>query len=274
MDGLLTHLAPLRRRPLGKGLDLWCSTRAEAGMDVEAELRARVDGATMALVFLSPAFLAERHDLLVRLEASAAKGLRVIPVLARPTTLVFNSAKQHADGAWIAQRQPLPANGVPLSVASNLDEAMCEVAGGIARIIERASNDTDVTPRASGTRSPEVVRVQETLDALAPYEDLRADLYREMFSLCGPYQAGQSSADLAHRVLGKLKADAAVAKICAWKMRRLPSAQFETVLFRASIPTQFLSGRSAPQSDRVYEAVAYMESQGRIDDLVTVLGGR
>ncbi|HEX8114383.1 MAG TPA: CHAT domain-containing protein [Kofleriaceae bacterium] len=50
----------------------------------------------------------------------------------------------------------------------------------------------------------------------------------------------------------------------------LPS-QFETVLFRARIPIEHLSGVSAPQAMRAMEAIRYFEQQDRIPELAAMV---
>jgi hypothetical protein len=55
------------------------------------------------------------------------------------------------------------------------------------------------------------------------------------------------------------------------RLSRLLPAQFEEVLFRASVPTAHLSGGHAPQSTRAIEVIRYFDQKHQLDQLARVL---
>jgi tetratricopeptide (TPR) repeat protein len=135
-DELLEHLEVVRRV---EGVDVWTDDRIDPGADWREEIEKGLQQADIALLLVSPAFLAsdfiqdnEMPDVLAR---QAAQGLRVIPVIMR-------------DCAWKQdpvisrmEEDVLPWDGEPVTryKDSRRDRAFTEVATKIARLARKRS---------------------------------------------------------------------------------------------------------------------------------------
>src|SRR5687768_13132586 len=84
MDRLKLHLAVLERRGL---LDVWSDMRIEVGAAWEDEIESALTQARVAVLLVSPAYLASAyvwdHEM-PRIMAHQKAGMRVVPIVARP----------------------------------------------------------------------------------------------------------------------------------------------------------------------------------------------
>jgi hypothetical protein len=110
MDRLQMHLAVLERRGL---VDVWSDRRIEVGAGWEEEIEAALTGARVAVLLVSPAYLASSfvwdHEMR-RIMAHQKDGMRVLPLLARPCA--WRLAEE------LVRLQARPADGRPLSTGS------------------------------------------------------------------------------------------------------------------------------------------------------------
>lgn len=155
-DELLEHLEVVRRF---EGVDVWTDDLIEPGADWREEIEKGLQQADVALLLVSPSFLASKFiqdsevpDLLAR---QAAQGLLVIPVIMR-------------DCAWqempvIERFYPLPKDGEPITrhKGNRRDRAFKEVSTEVSRLARKRSGRVVVPPpspsqtgRASFERLP------------------------------------------------------------------------------------------------------------------------
>lgn len=140
-DELLEHLEVVRRF---EGVDVWTDDRIEPGADWREEIEKGLQQADVALLLVSPSFLASKFiqdgevpDVLAR---QAAQGLLVIPVIIR-------------DCAWqehpVIQRfHPLPRDGEPITrhKGNRRDRAFTEVSKEVAKLARKRSGRAVVPP--------------------------------------------------------------------------------------------------------------------------------
>ncbi len=140
-DELLEHLEVVRRF---EGVDVWTDDRIEPGTDVNAEIEKALAQADVALLLVSPSFLASSilQDTQVPelLSRHGVQGLPVIPVIVR-------------DCAW--QEHPaikrfvvLPRGGEPITKhrGSRRDRAFKDVATEISRLAKKRSSQPRFIP--------------------------------------------------------------------------------------------------------------------------------
>ncbi|WP_437977740.1 TIR domain-containing protein [Sorangium sp. So ce295] len=121
---LRLHLSPLRREGL---IDLWDSSRVEAGLEVAAELERQLSDTDVVIVLLSSSYLSSAYDETERMLARSADGaLRVIPIIARPCDWSESP---------LGSIQPLPRGGKPITKWSDRDEAWLDVARGLRGVL-------------------------------------------------------------------------------------------------------------------------------------------
>lgn len=142
-DQLLEHLEVVRRF---EGVDVWTDDLIEPGANPRDEIERGLASADVAILLVSPSFLASRFiqdnavpDILAR---QASQGLLVVPVIMR-------------DCAWqehpvIQPLQALPRTGEPITrhKGNRRDRAFMEVATEIAKLAKKraASVDQDEPP--------------------------------------------------------------------------------------------------------------------------------
>src|SRR5687768_3108768 len=133
-DELLEHLEVVRRF---EGVDVWTDDLIEPGADWREEIEKGLQHADVALLLVSPSFLASKFiqdnevpDVLAR---QAAQGLLVIPVIMR-------------DCAWqehpVIQRfHPLPRDGEPITrhKGNRRDRAFKEVSTEVSKLARKRS---------------------------------------------------------------------------------------------------------------------------------------
>lgn len=110
LDRFSLHAAVLERRGL---IDLWSDTRIDAGTPWEKEIEGALTSAKVAVLLVSPAFLASRfiwQNEMPRIVAHSKQGMNVLPLVTRPCAW-----KLEED---LARLQARPANGRPLSLGS------------------------------------------------------------------------------------------------------------------------------------------------------------
>lgn len=154
-DRLATYLAPLRHK--GRILE-WHDRRIEPGADWNSEISDRLDSADLALLLLSPDFLASDYCFGVELERCLARlksgSLKVVPVLLRPCLW---------EDSRFSEMQIIPRDARPLSSAAS-EDAWKDVAVEISTLV------SGTPPSASPTPSAEVIaqaeRTTPTLDVI------------------------------------------------------------------------------------------------------------
>lgn len=127
-DQLLTHLAILRRKNLLKS---WTDRQIDGGGDWRFEIDQAMDGCHLALLLISPAFLAsdfiQTEEMLRLLARREGEGIRVVPIILRPCMWHFDRA---------SELQALPRDGKPIVTFSegngDRDQAWVEVGNQIA----------------------------------------------------------------------------------------------------------------------------------------------
>jgi hypothetical protein len=129
MQRLTTHLLAM---PKAAAIDVWVDTLIGVGELWRQQISDALDRSRAAVLLLSADFLASsfiRNDEVPPLlEAEAARGLAIVPLLTRPCAF-----EQHP---WLAQRQVRPYGAVPLSTKSDseVDQALTDVSREISAL--------------------------------------------------------------------------------------------------------------------------------------------
>ncbi len=153
-DQLQAHLAVLERQGL---IRTWHDRRIGAGQDWAGEIDAKLDAADLVLLLVSPDFVASDYcwDVETRraLERHAARQALVIPVVLRPVDFA---------GAPFGRLRALPADGRPVTIWDDRDQAFRDVARGLRRLIEeelkRRAGEARRTREGFGGAAPPVPR--------------------------------------------------------------------------------------------------------------------
>lgn len=127
-----THVAVLQRQGL---IDLWSDTRIEPGSQWERDIEAALTSAKVAVLLISPDFLASAFiwdQEMPRIIAHGKAGMSVLPLIARPC-------------AWrlepeLAKLQARPVDGRPLSSGSEaqIDQDLSALAYELAAKVGRS----------------------------------------------------------------------------------------------------------------------------------------
>jgi tetratricopeptide (TPR) repeat protein len=128
-DKLITHLSILRWQHV---IDEWYDSAIIAGSNVTQVIDAHLNTADIIVLLISADFFASercyKREMKRALELSTTGMVHLIPVLLSPADWSISP---------LAQYQPLPLDGIPISLCKNRDAAFTEVAKGIRQIIEK-----------------------------------------------------------------------------------------------------------------------------------------
>ncbi|HKN84832.1 MAG TPA: toll/interleukin-1 receptor domain-containing protein [Pyrinomonadaceae bacterium] len=135
------HVAVLRRRGL---VDIWEDTRIGTGSDWRSEIDIALSLAKVAVLLVSPAFLASDYiwsEEMPRMVAHSFQGMKILPLIIRPCA--WREAEE------LTNLQARPSEGRPLSSGtdSEIDTALAAFAHELAAIIGQSS----ITPGSDHT---------------------------------------------------------------------------------------------------------------------------
>lgn len=138
------HVAVMERRGL---IDVWSDTRIAVGSDWEQEVENALSTARVAVLLISPAFLASEYIWkreMPRVVAHSLQGMDALPLIVRPC-------------AWrleedLARLQARPTDGRPLSLGSEsqIDSDLSEFAYELAAFVGRSP--VSITPLVDGSK--------------------------------------------------------------------------------------------------------------------------
>lgn len=127
-DELYIHLANLIRQ--GK-IKPWQDRAIEAGVEWDAEIKARLEAAELILLLVTPRFIASEYcfdkEMQRAMERHAAKTARVIPIIMKPCDW---------QDTLFSKLQVLPRDAKPVTSWTDQDEALLNVVQGIRRAVE------------------------------------------------------------------------------------------------------------------------------------------
>lgn len=126
------HIAVLERQGV---VDLWSDERIDAGAPWQEEIESALTAAKVAVLLVSPDFLASEFiwkNEMPRIVAHAAKGMRILPLIARPCAW-----KLEKD---LVRLQARPLDALPLALGSDskIDLDLSEFVYEIAALIGRS----------------------------------------------------------------------------------------------------------------------------------------
>lgn len=131
-DTLLKHLVPLVRR---KFIQVWNDDNIVAGEDWEGEILKNLHSSDIAILLISPDFLASDFindfEIPKMLERHERNEIVLIPIIVRP--VLFSATE-------ISKLQGLPSEGNPISMWSNKDEAWNSVVLELSKIIAKLTD--------------------------------------------------------------------------------------------------------------------------------------
>jgi hypothetical protein len=146
------HFAVLERRGL---VELWSDTRLPAGAEFEREIEAALSNAKVAVLLVSPSFLASRfiwQEEIPRIEAHTRDGMDAIPLIVRPAAWRLEN--------FLRKLVARPADGRPLSLgAESLIDAdlmafTYEVAAKIGQGLGTTVGQARTSTESSATGKP------------------------------------------------------------------------------------------------------------------------
>jgi hypothetical protein len=127
LDELDRHLAPLKR---AGWIVSWYDREIQPGLAWEKEIDAHLNTADIILLLISSVYMASDYaygiEMQRALERHQLGEAQVVPILLRPT---------YWEGAPFGKIQALPADGIPITLWSNLDLAFSDVVQGIRKIV-------------------------------------------------------------------------------------------------------------------------------------------
>lgn len=146
-DQLETQLAMLKRQGV---IETWHDRRIGAGQELHTQISDHVQNDDIILLLVSPDFLASDYcydqEMLRAMERHEAGEVIVIPVILRPSEGWTN--------APFGKLNAVPADGRPITLAPDRDQAFVEVAGAIRKAVAHLSPKHAVSlPSASPTRT-------------------------------------------------------------------------------------------------------------------------
>lgn len=171
-DQLETHLSALRRQEI---ISSWHDRRITAGTEVGSAIDSHIDTADVILLLISPDFIASDYcyvrEMKRALERHEQREARVIPVILRPCDwqdLPFGKI------------MATPADGRPVTMWPNIDEAFLDVVKAIKRALtelgQNAKPIVSGSAKASGA-SREPAR-SSNLRVKRQFTDLDKDRFR------------------------------------------------------------------------------------------------
>ena len=134
------HLSGLRRQGFIVG---WHRCEINAGLDWRSEALAHLNTAQIILLLVSPDFLDSEYcqsvEMMRAIERHRTGDARIIPIILRPCDW---------QGTIIEELQVLPTSGKEITLWSNSDNALLQVAKGIRRVVDefRALNSIACAP--------------------------------------------------------------------------------------------------------------------------------
>lgn len=151
-DQLETQLAMLKRQGV---IETWHDRRIGAGQELHAQISDHVEHDDIILLLVSPDFLASDYcydqEMLRVMERHDAGEAIVIPVILRPS--------EGWTGAPFGKLNAVPADGKPITLAPDRDQAFVEVAGTIrkaaARLAPKPSPSPSVVPQMRSATPPQ-----------------------------------------------------------------------------------------------------------------------
>jgi tetratricopeptide (TPR) repeat protein len=140
LNKLRAHLSSLRRQGL---IDEWYDSAISTRGDVGQIIETYINKANIIVLLISADFLNSKRcyevEMKRALELRNAGEAQVIPVLLRPTIW---------DGSPLDQYSLLPPDGKPVSLWSDPDAALVEVAKGIRKVVEELAKFVGVRSRS------------------------------------------------------------------------------------------------------------------------------
>lgn len=141
-DQLEIQLAMLKRQGV---IETWHDRRIAAGQELHAHISSHVENDDIILLLVSPDFLASDYcydqEMLRAMERHDAGEAIVIPVILRPS--------EGWTGAPFGKLNAVPADGKPITLAPDRDQAFVEVAGAIRKAAARLAPKPSPSPPAA-----------------------------------------------------------------------------------------------------------------------------
>ena len=140
-DQLETQLAMLKRQGV---IEMWHDRRIGAGQELHTQISDHVENDDIILLLVSPDFLASDYcydqEMLRAMKRHDAGEAIVIPVILRPS--------EGWTGAPFGKLNAAPADGKPITLASDRDQAFVEVARAIRKAAARLAPRPTPSPPA------------------------------------------------------------------------------------------------------------------------------
>jgi hypothetical protein len=145
------HFAVLERRGV---LELWSDTRLPAGAEFEREIEAALSSAKVAVLLVSPSFLASEfiwHEEIPRIEAHTKDGMDAVPLIVRPVAWRLEN--------FLRKLVARPVDGCPLSMGteSQIDADLMAFTYEIAAKVGQAPITT-VSRGSASAESPTIAK--------------------------------------------------------------------------------------------------------------------
>ncbi len=140
LDRIRSHL---RSFELNTDIKIWDDQKLTAGDRWEEKIHGAIETATVAILLISPDFLASAYinkiELPKLLEKAERNELRILPIIVRPAPWVHTP---------LAYYQVLPRDGQSLSELSVVeqDKALQEISNVLASVVYQAKNDPKKKP--------------------------------------------------------------------------------------------------------------------------------
>jgi hypothetical protein len=201
VEALATHLAPWVR---DKRLNLWVDSRIEAGDNWHQAIQKAIDEATIAVLLVTPAFLASdfimKHELPVLLERARKKEVRLVWIAVRHSAFAATPLSQF-------QAINDPARPLETLKSAQRSEAMVEIAKRIADAV------------ALGTFADSLRIIDETTEPLEAALEGRPEKPGRSFGVQAVYEPDHD----------RISFKGAYATITAADLKRLPNEDREFI---------------------------------------------
>jgi len=153
-EALELHLRPLEQHE--RRIELWSLSRIRAGEDRRLVLKERLAQADVVLVLMSADFLASEY-MVNEIPQLVREGKRVVPILLRPAML---------ESSPFAEFHPLPRNGKPISMWTNVDAAWLDVGNGIRQLLDTVGKQPSIMSQAKAQATKAVAEAQQAPQVL------------------------------------------------------------------------------------------------------------